>query len=282
MEWTEWESVKAFNFKDTIYEKKYRKEGGGVARITIDRPKVYNAFTGDTIDEVCLAFDDASHDKTIGVVVLTGAGEKAFCTGGDVGWEQEGQDSPEKGTRFVFSGGRPVINHFIRRCRKPVIAAVNGYAIGGGHHMAYMCDFTIAADHAKFGQTGPRVGSPADGYPVAYLISVVGAKKAREMWMLTKQYTAQEALEMGVVNAVVPMDKLAEEVDSWCDRILDHAPDCITILKATFDSVYDHIEGSLGRFQNMIAPDFFESEDMKEAQEAFFEKRKANFWKNRK
>ena len=277
----EWEEITKYGFKDIIYERKYHSEGGGAGRITFNRPKVYNAFTGDTIDEICIAIDDASHDKTLGTVVLTGAGDKAFCTGGDVSWEKEGQDDPRRGSRFVLSGGRPVVNSFIRRCRKPVIAAVKGYAIGGGNPMAYMCDFTIAADNAKFGQTGPRVGSPADGFCVAYLTYVVGAKKAREMWMLTQQYTAQEALDMGLINTVVPLDKLEEEVDNWCERIVAHSPDCISILKASFDSVMDHIDGSLGRFSNLMAPDFFEGEDVREAQGAFFEKRKPNFWKHR-
>ena len=281
MGWNEWEEITKYDFKDIIYERKYHSEGGGAGRITFNRPKVYNAFTGDTIDEICIALDDASHDKTLGAVVLTGTGDKAFCTGGDVSWEKEGQDDPRRGSRFVLSGGRPVVNSFIRRCRKPVIAAVKGYAIGGGNHMAYMCDFTIAADNAKFGQTGPRVGSPADGLCVAYLIFVVGAKKAREMWMLTQQYTAQEALDMGLINAVVPLDKLEEEVDNWCERILAHSPDCISILKASFDSVMDYLDGSLGRFQNLISPEFFEGEDVREAQSAFFEKRKPNFWKYR-
>jgi len=282
MGWTEWEKVAAFDFKDVIYEKKYFSGGGGVGRITFNRPKVYNSFTGDTIDEACIALDDSSHDKSLGAVILTGAGEKAFCTGGDVSWEKEGRDDPRRGSRFVMSGGRPIINNFVRRCRKPVVAAVNGFAIGGGHHLAYMCDFTIAAEHAKFGQTGPRVGSPADGLPVAYLTFVVGAKKAREIWMLTKQYTAQEALDMGLVNAVVPFEKLEEEVDSWCERILAHSPDCISILKATFDNLFDFLDGSLGRFQNLLHPDFFEGEDIKEAQDAFFEKRSPDFWKHRK
>ena len=281
MGWTDWEQEEKFSFNDVIYEKKYHSEGGGVGRITINRPKVYNAFTGDTVDEICIALDDASHDKTLGVVVITGAGDKAFSSGGDVSWEQEGQEGPARGSRFVFAGGRPTINQFVRRCRKPVIAAVKGYAIGGGHHLAYMCDFTIAADNAKFGQTGPRVGSPADGLVVAYLTFVVGTKKAREIWMLTKQYSAKEALEMGLVNTVVPLEKLDEEVDSWCERILAHSPECISILKASFDSVFDHLDGSTGRLQNLIAPDFFDGDVMKEAQDAFFEKRKPDFWKDR-
>ena len=127
-----------------------------------------------------------------------------------------------------------------------------------------------------------RSGSPADGLLVAYLTYVVGAKKAREIWMLTKQYTAQEALDMGLVNTVVPFEKLDEEVDNWCERLLMHSPDCLAIVKASFDSVVDHLDGSLGRFQNMISPNYFEEKDIKEAQEAFFEKRKANFWKYRK
>ncbi len=275
MAWTSLERVTGFDFKDVIYERKYSDRGGGVARITINRPDRLNAFTDRTIGEIATALDDASHDRTVGVVVLTGAGDRAFSSGGDVEWEAEG------GLRHQFYGSFPP-NHYLRMCRKPIIAAVRGYAIGGGNHLAYCCDFTIAAENAVFGQNGPRVASPADGYLVAYLTRVVGAKKAREMWMLCRRYDARQALEMGLVNVVVPLDKVEEEVDRWCAEILDLNPTCIEVLKATFDSDIDYMAGSFGRLSSLMAPDFFEGPDPKEAGEAFFAKRKPDFWQFRK
>lgn len=190
----------AERYADILYDKK-----GQLARITINRPRQYNAFTGDTLKELMLAFEDAAADEEVGVVVLTGAGDKAFCAGGDVNWEKGG------GLRRQVL--EPYMLHVsVSRCPKPVIARVNGYAIGGGNHLAYFCDFTIAAEHAIFGQNGPRVGSPAGGPIVSYLAHMIGQKRAREMWMLCRRYSAQQALVMGLVNAVVPLDKLDEEV----------------------------------------------------------------------
>jgi 1,4-dihydroxy-2-naphthoyl-CoA synthase len=166
-------------YTDILYETRNH-----VARITINRPKQYNAFTGDTLKELTLAFEEANADDEVGVVVLTGAGDKAFCAGGDVNWEKEGGLE-----RQVLE---PYMLHVtVSRCSKPVIARVNGYSIGGGNHLAYFCDFTIAADHAVFGQNGPRVGSPAGGPIVNYLARIVGQKRAREMWMLCRRYTAK-------------------------------------------------------------------------------------------
>jgi dihydroxynaphthoic acid synthetase len=275
MAWTSWDGNTGFDLQDVIYERKYRDSGGGIARITINRPERLNAFTDRTIGEIATALDDASHDRSVGVVVLTGAGDRAFSSGGDVEWEAEG------GLRRQFYGSFPP-NHYLRMCRKPVIAAVRGFAIGGGNHLAYCCDFTIAAENAIFGQNGPRVASPADGYPVAYLTRVVGAKRAREMWMLCRRYNARQALEMGLVNAVVPLDKLDEEVDRWCEEILDLNPTCIEVLKATFDSDIEYMAGSFGRLSSLMAPNFFEGPDPKEATEAFFAKRKPDFWQFRK
>jgi naphthoate synthase/2-ketocyclohexanecarboxyl-CoA hydrolase len=173
----------------------------------------------------------------------------------------------------------------LRQCRKPVRAAVRGYAIGGGHHLAYMCDFTVAADNAIFGQVGPRIGSPADGYYVPYLTRVVGAKKAREMWMLCRRYNAQQALAMGLANAVVPLADLDAEVDRWCEEILALSPTCIEILKAAFDAETGLLEGAVGTqgiWSNLMYPEFFDSAEVKEAQQAFFEKRPPNFWQFRR
>ncbi|MHB1419191.1 MAG: enoyl-CoA hydratase-related protein [Bacillota bacterium] len=275
MAWTNWENVAKYDdFLDIIYEKKYHIDlKGGIARVTINRPKKYNAFTNKTLDEMFHAFYDASHDQAIGVVVLTGAGDKAFCTGGDVEWE-------EKGLREQFYWRYPP-NQLLRMCRKPVIAQVKGYAIGAGNHIAYMSDFTIAADNAIFGQNGPRVASPADGYIVAYLTRVVGAKKARELWMLCRKYNAQQALEMGLINAVVPLDKLEEEVDKWCEEILSLSPGCMEILKAAFDADTDYMEGSYGKLSRLIYPDWFEMKECAEGPQAFMEKRKPEFWRIR-
>jgi naphthoate synthase/2-ketocyclohexanecarboxyl-CoA hydrolase len=274
MSWTKWEKVAELEFSDIIYEKKYHVElEGGVARITINRPEKLNAFTAHTQDEMFKAFYDASHDPMIGVVVLTGAGGKAFCTGGDIEWEAWG-------LREQFYWRYPP-NRLVMICRKPVIAAVRGWCIGGGNHLAYTCDFTIAADNARFGQNGPRVASPADGFIIPYLTRVVGAKKAREMWMLCRRYNAQQALEMGLVNAVVPLDKLDEEVDKWCEEILTLSPGCIEILKATFDSELNEMI-SLGVHSANLYPNWFESEECREGVQAFQQKRKPNFWKIRK
>ncbi len=270
MTWTSWEQDKDLPFNEIVYEKKYhQKLGGGIARITLNRPEKYNAFTDHTQEEMFKAFYDASHDSKLGAVVLTGAGDKAFCTGGDVEWEQWGLR-----TQMYW---RYTPNRLVRLCRKPVLAAVKGFCIGGGNHLAYCCDFTLAADNAIFGQNGPRVSSPADGYLVSYLANVVGTKKARELWMLCRRYSAQEALEMGLVNAVVPLGRLEEEVDKWCEEILSLSPGCIETVKATFDVEVDKLQ-PMGLMGSWLYPDWFESNEGKEGTAAFMEKRKPNFW----
>ena len=273
MAWLPWEKVEELQFNDILYDKRTRKAGGRMARITINRPQVRNAFTDMTVKELARAFDDASNDAMVGVVVLTGAGDEAFCAGGDIKWEGE-----RSRTQF-FMDDAP--NRMLRFCRKPVIAAIKGWAIGGGHHMAYFCDFSIAAENAKFGQNGPVVGSPADGYIVRYLVSVVGAKRAREIWMLCRRYNAQQALEMGLVNVVVPLDKMDAEIEKWADEILSKSPECIEILKATFDSEVDEMAGTMRRFVSMMYPKFPLGPEVQEAQKAFWEKRPPDFWKLR-
>jgi 2-ketocyclohexanecarboxyl-CoA hydrolase len=203
------------DYKDILFEiKDY------ICTITINRPKMLNAFTGDTILELEDAVLRTYDDQSVGVVVLTGAGERAFSAGGDVNWEAEGGLEDTE-----WRLGRQIVD-----CPKPVIARVPGYAIGGGNHLAYVCDFTIAAEHARFGQTGPRVGSPASGYPVSHSANIIGHKRAREMWMLTRQYTAQQMLDWGLVNAVVPMEKLDAEVSDWCQQLLALSPSCLKVL----------------------------------------------------
>jgi dihydroxynaphthoic acid synthetase len=257
---------------DTIYEKKYFKQGG-VARITLARtnPKGINTITGPGIRELVKCLRYARNDSSIGVVVLTGAGDRCFNAGGDV--EGEKEDS-----QVVFEE-TPSIHMHLRLLGKPIIAAVKGYCIAMGNHLAYHCDLTIAADNAVFGQTGPRVGSPAGGEPVAYLARVVGQKKAREMWMLCRRYSAQEALQMGLVNTVVPLDQIDEEVDKWCQEILEKNPTCIRIIKASYDNEIENMPHVDSYFPNLIAPRFFGGEEQIEAMNAFLEKRAPDWGK---
>lgn len=260
-------------YKDLLYAVR-----SNVATITINRPKTLNSLTGETMVELVGALDAASRDRRVGVIVITGAGERAFSSGGDVNWEKEGGLA----RRHVDVSPR-VVHEAIRHAGKPVIAAVKGYAIGMGNHLAYYCDLTIAADNAVFGQNGPRVASPAEGYPVAYLQHVVGAKKARELWYLCRRYTAQDALEMGLVNAVVPLARLDAEVRRWCRDILAGSPTCIRILKETFEADIDYLrDTSPHHVQRMVAPDFHDTAEAKEGPNAFLEKRPPDFNKYRR
>lgn len=257
------------DFKEIVYEKRHHRTlQGGMARITLNKPEKMNAMTVATVDEMFRAFYDASHDAAIGVIVVAGSG-KHFGAGGDVNWERWG-------LREAFYNRYPP-NRLIRMSRKPVIAQVQGYCIGGHNHMAYCCDFTIAADNAVFGQAGPRVSSPADGYFVPYLTKVVGAKKARELWMLCRKYKAEEALRLGLVNAVVPLDRLQDEVDSWCEELLSVSPGCLEILKAAFDQEMDGYKDPCAISAAMY-PHWFDMPEGKEGGAAFAEKRPARFW----
>ncbi|MFO1324814.1 MAG: enoyl-CoA hydratase-related protein [Burkholderiales bacterium] len=256
-------------FTDILYETRDH-----VARITINRPKQLNAFTGDTLKELTLAVETAGADDDVGVIVLTGAGDRAFSAGGDVNWEKEGGLERQILEPYNF-------HVTLSRCLKPIIARVNGYAIGGGHHIAYFCDLTIAADHAKFGQNGPRVGSPACGAIVSYLTRVVGSKKAREIWMLCRRYSAQEALQMGLANAVVPYAELDAEVDKWCREILALSPTCIRILKATFCEEMKALLGQGDELRRYMATPEFWKYEQQEGANAFLEKRPPDFWKAR-
>lgn len=275
MGWTAWEEVtgSGLDFTDITYKKKYHEElGGGVARIAVNRQKQYNAFTAHTLDEAFHAVYDASHDPLIGVLLLTGEGDH-FGTGGDVEWEQWGLRE-----QFYW---RYAPNRLMRISRKPIVAVIRGYCIGGSHHLAYCSDFSIAADNAIFGQNGPRVSSPADGYIMPYLTRVVGAKKARELWMLCRRYSASEALEMGLVNRVVTLEKLDAEVDRWCEDLLKASPGCLEVLKASFDWEIDTMP-QMGLMAQNLYPDWFDSAEGKEGVTAFLEKRKPDFWKIRR
>lgn len=274
MSFTDWQSVEGdgLAFDEIVYEKKRHAElGGVVARVTINKPDKLNTMTLHTVDEMFRAFYDANHDPAVGVVVVAGAG-KHFGTGGDVEWERWG-------LREAFYNRYPH-NRLIRLSRKPVIAQVQGYCLGGHNHMAYVCDFTIAAEDAIFGQAGPRVSSPADGYFVPFLTKVVGHKRAREMWMLCRRYTASEALDMGLVNRVVPRERLEAEVDAWCAELFLASPGCLEVLKAAFDQEMDGY-AELGVISSQLYPDWFDTPEGKEGGQAFVEKRKPRFYELR-
>jgi dihydroxynaphthoic acid synthetase len=250
-----------------------------VATITINRPDKLNSFTPVTVREMIDAFGRAGEDGSVGVIVLTGAGDRAFCAGGDMNWEKEGglkelRDNKGGGDDFMVG-----LYEIMRNCRKPIIARVRGWCIGGGNHLAYHCDFTIASDDSRFGQNGPRVGSPASGAIVSYLIDVVGAKRAREMWMLCRRYSAQDMLAWGLVNSVVPADQLDAEVRQWAEEMLALSPTVLKVIKASFD---DHWKPLRDRqipdtFLEDVNPGFFESGEQQEGATAFLEKRKPDF-----
>ncbi len=258
----------AMKFEDILYEEK-----DGVARITINREKVYNAFRGQTVDEMLKAFLKAGWDKDIGVIVLGGAGDKAFCTGGD----QSAHDGQYDGRGTI---GVPMeeFHAVIRDVPKPVIARVQGFAIGGGNVLATICDLTIASEKAVFGQAGPKVGSVDPGFGTAYLSRLVGEKKAREIWYLCRKYSAQEALEMGLVNTVVPHDQLDAEVDQWCAEIVQMSPTAIGIAKRSFNADTESIRG-IGSLGLQALKLYYETEESKEGVKAFLEKRKPEFRK---
>ena len=243
----------------------------GVARITINRPAKYNAFRGQTCDELIDAFQRAGWDKNIGAIVLTGAGDKAFCTGGD----QSAHDGGYDGRGII---GLPVeeLQGVMREVPKPVIARVNGYAIGGGNVLVTCSDLAIAAESAQFGQVGPKVGSVDPGFGTAFLARTVGEKKAREIWYLCRRYTAQQALAMGLVNAVVPMADLDAEVDRWCAEILALSPTAIAIAKRSFNADSDSIRGIGGLGMQALAL-FYGTAESREGVAAFLEKRKPRF-----
>ncbi|HKY91715.1 MAG TPA: enoyl-CoA hydratase-related protein [Nevskiaceae bacterium] len=253
-------------------------EDDGVATITIDRPKVYNAFSANTCEELIHAFQRAGWNPDIGVIVLTGAGEKAFCTGGD-----QSSHAPEGGYGGRGTVGLPIeeVQSAIRDVPQPVIARVNGYAIGGGNVLVTCCDLAIASETAQFGQVGPKVGSVDPGFGTAYLARVVGEKKAREIWYLCRRYSAQEALAMGLVNAVVPPAELDAEVRRWCDEILANSPTAITLAKRSFNIDTEHVRG-ISALSMQALRLYYQTDESKEGSRAFNEKRKPDFRKHRK
>ena len=261
---------KALDFEDIIYE----KSAEGIAKITINRPEVRNAFRPLTVKEMQQALEDAREDSEIGVIILTGAGDKAFCSGGDqrIRGDAGYQDSGTGHLRLnVLDFQRQ-----IRNCPKPVVAMVAGYAIGGGHVLHVMCDLSIAADNAIFGQTGPKVGSFDGGYGSSYLARIVGQKKAREIWFLCRQYDARQALEMGLVNTVVPLAQLEEETIQWCREMLRMSPVALRCLKAAMNADCDGQAG-LQELAGNATMLFYMSEEGQEGRNAYLEKRPPDF-----
>jgi naphthoate synthase len=258
---------------DTEYGDIRYQVAEGIAKLTINRPEVRNAFRPRTLFELQDAFERARSDPTVGVIVLTGEGPQAFCSGGDQ--RIRGDDG------YVGDDGIGRLNVLdlqvqIRRLPKPVVAMVAGYAIGGGHVLHVVCDLTIAADNARFGQTGPKVGSFDGGYGSGLLARSVGQKKAREIWFLCDEYDAQEALDMGLVNKVVPLEQLEIETVAWCKRMLDHSPLALRMLKASFNAADDGLAGI-----QQLAGDatllYYMSEEAQEGKQAYLEKRRPEF-----
>lgn len=265
-----WTTVKKYT--DILFQK-HKKEG--IAKITINRPQVRNAFRPETLFELSEAFSIVRNDPSIGVAILTGAGDKAFCSGGDQRIRGRAGYSDKKGVERLNVLD---LQKQIRYLPKAVIAMVAGYAIGGGHVLHLVCDLTIAADNARFGQTGPKVGSFDAGYGAGLLARVVGEKWAKEIWFLCRQYGAQEALEMGLVNAVVPLDRLEEETLKWAREILEKSPIAIRFLKAGINADTDGLSGiqQLAGDATML---YYMTDEAKEGRDAFIEKRKSDFRK---
>ena len=253
-------------FTDIIYNK-----DDGIAWLTINRPEVYNAIRGRTTDEMAVALKDAGNDPAIRVMVLSGSGPNAFCSGRDQG---EDRTSPE------YSGtSESSFMDLVMHIPKPVIAMVDGYAIGSGNILAYTCDFTVASTRSIFGQTGPRVGSPASGAGVGYLAHVVGQKRAREIWMLTQQYSAQQALDMGLVNSVVPHDGLVDETVRYCNLIKNNSPVILQLQKITFNESAEYLKAEPSPTERYAA-DYAETEESEERRLAFIERRPIDPAKN--
>jgi naphthoate synthase len=260
--------VRSGEYEDILYD-----TAEGIAKITINRPEVRNAFRPGTLFELSDAFERARNDPGVGVIILTGAGDEAFSSGGDQRIRGD--------AGYVDPGGTPRLNVLdlqiqMRRLPKPIIAMVKGYAIGGGHVLHVVCDLTIAADNAVFGQTGPKVGSFDGGYGTGLLARMVGDKRAREIWYLCRQYSAAEAYEMGMVNAVVPLDRVEEETVQWAREMLQMSPLALRMMKAAFNAASDGLAG-----QQQLAGDatllFYMTEEAQEGRNAYVEKRKPDF-----
>lgn len=268
MEKREWKPIKGFNFEEILFE-----EYNHIAKVTINRPRYRNAFTPKTVWEMSQAFNYCREALDIRVVILTGAGDKAFCSGGDMNVKGHGG--------YIGNDGVPRLNVLdlqmqIRRLPKPVIAMVNGYAIGGGHVLHVVCDLSIASENAIFGQTGPKVGSFDAGFGASYLARVVGQKKAREIWFLCRQYSAEEAERMGLVNKVVPFDRLEDECIDWAETMIERSPLALRMMKAGFNAELDGQAGiqELAGDATML---YYTLDEAQEGGKAFLEKRKPDF-----
>ena len=282
MSTTSW--IAAGEYEDIRYEKSAEGAGtdGGIAKITIDRPEVRNAFRPQTIVEISRALEDAREDTRVGVIVLTGEGPDAFCSGGDQ--RVRGDSGYLDDEQLKSPSAQPGVGRFhvtdlhvqIRRLPKPVVAMVAGYAIGGGHVLHLVCDLTIAADNARFGQVGPKVGSFDGGFGAGLLANLVGPKKAKEIWFLCRQYSAEEALQMGMVNTVVPLARLEAETVQWCNEMLALSPFALRLLKASFNAAEDGLTGiqQLAHDTNLL---FYGSEEAQEGRDAYKQKRTPDF-----
>jgi len=264
----EWKKINGFDFEEIIFE-----EWEGIAKITINRPRYRNAFTPQTVHEMSQAFAHCREAQNIRIVILTGAGDKAFCAGGDMHVKGRGG--------YIGKDAVPRLNVLdvqmqIRRLPKPVIAMVNGYAIGGGHVLHLMCDLTIASDNAIFGQTGPRVGSFDAGFGASYLARIVGQKRAREIWFLCRQYSAEEALQMGLINKIVPFNELENETVSWAKQMMRHSPLALRMIKAGLNAELDGQAGiqELAGDATML---YYTLDEAQEGGKAFLEKRDPDF-----
>jgi naphthoate synthase len=278
--WTSIPELAGRELTDIHYEKSSGSDSG-IAKITIARPEVRNAFRPRTVIEISQALEDAREDTEVGVIVLTGEGPDAFCSGGDqrvrgdsgyLNDDEAGEPDPTRPGRFHVTD----LHIQIRRLPKPVVAMVAGYAIGGGHVLHLVCDLTIAADNARFGQVGPKVGSFDGGFGAGLLANLVGPKKAKEIWFLCRQYSAQEALEMGLVNTVVPLARLEDETVAWCREMLAVSPFSLRLLKASFNAAEDGLSGiqQLAHDANLL---FYGSEEAQEGRDAYREKRRPDF-----
>ncbi len=279
--------IPAGEYTDIRYEKSEEapgvsgEPGPAIAKITIDRPEVRNAFRPLTVIEISQALEQAREDTEVGAIVLTGEGPDAFCSGGDqrvrgdsgyLAQDAAGNPDPTRPGRFHVTD----LHVQMRRLPKPIVAMVAGYAIGGGHVLHLVCDLTIAADNARFGQVGPRVGSFDGGFGAGLLANQVGPKKAKEIWFLCRQYSAQEALEMGLVNTVVPLERLEEETVAWCREMLVLSPFSLRLLKASFNAAEDGLAGvqQLAHDANLL---FYMSEEAQEGRDAYKQKRTPDF-----
>lgn len=266
-----WQKVAGSAFEDIRYE-----QAEGMAKITINRPEVRNAFRPETVSELINAFHHAHHDPNVGVIILTGEGPEAFCSGGDQ--RIRGSEGGYKDQVGVQHLNVLDLQMQIRRLPKPVVAMVAGYAIGGGHVLHLVCDLTIAAENARFGQTGPKVGSFDAGLGAGLMARTVGLKRAKEIWFLCRQYNAAEALEMGLVNTVVPLERLEQETIDWCRQMLTHSPTALRLLKAGFNADTDGLAGIQELAGNATGL-YYMTPEANEGKQAFLEKRPPDFSK---